>query len=417
MTGAHGRLNKQKKHSKQKHTTSPKRAAKAAAAEPADDPIALLSRDHRTVEELFARYPKAEDKAEVARRICLELIVHTGIEEEVFYPACREHLPAEQMSEAQVEHDTAKTLIAELLAGDPGDRFYDAKVKVLSEYIKHHVAEEEKKHGGIFAKARAAGLNVAELAKQLQLRGSELRVALERRMEAPAALTLFSKPNQTEGEGIMPRNNNMRERDEHGRFMSDEPNRDYDREGRRGTSRGRDDAYERDERYAPATHGRDEYGRFTGDEYDDRYQPRSRGNYDEGDRSRREWNDRYSMMPPRDEHGRFVSDDSHHLDQDHGQRSRGWYAPPDYQDEGRRAREEREGFRMRGRDGGYGRGDQGWSGGWNDNQSRDRQWSDGRDWNDGRGWSVSRDNDRGREDNRGRGEGRGNGGGRAPRLA
>ena len=92
-------------------------------------------------------------KAKLAREICLELSVHTTIEEELFYPAIKETVEEEIYDEAYVEHDGAKVLIAEILEGTPDDDFYDAKVKVLSEMIKHHVKEEEQR-GGMFAQAQ-----------------------------------------------------------------------------------------------------------------------------------------------------------------------------------------------------------------------------------------------------------------------
>ena len=112
--------------------------------------IALLKADHRKVERLFKRYEKAKSKsvkAKLAQQICLELSVHTTIEEELFYPTVRGAVDDEIHDEAYVEHDGAKVLIAELLKGTPEDDFYDAKVTVLSEMIKHHVKEEEQPGG------------------------------------------------------------------------------------------------------------------------------------------------------------------------------------------------------------------------------------------------------------------------------
>ena len=125
----------------------------------ASDAISLLKSDHRKVESLFARYEKSKNsgvKAKLAREICLELSVHTTIEEEVFYPAIKFTVDPDINDEAYVEHDGAKALIAEIMAGTPDDEFYDAKVKVLSEQIKHHVKEEEQR-GGMFAQAKDDG--------------------------------------------------------------------------------------------------------------------------------------------------------------------------------------------------------------------------------------------------------------------
>jgi hypothetical protein len=123
------------------------------------DAIALLKSDHRKVDSLFTRYEKSRNrsvKAKLAHEICLELSVHTTIEEELFYPAIKMTIDPDINDEAYVEHDGAKSLIAEILAGTPDDDFYDAKVKVLAEQIKHHVKEEEQR-GGMFAQAKDDG--------------------------------------------------------------------------------------------------------------------------------------------------------------------------------------------------------------------------------------------------------------------
>ena len=141
------------------------------------DAIALLKNDHREVEDLFADYEKAsgnERKQNLATKICLELSVHAQIEEEIFYPACEGKVDEDDLKEAYVEHDGAKVLIAEILGGEPSEEFFDSKVKVLSEEIKHHVEEEEKRMEGLFAQARKAGLDMDALGDQLAARKQEL---------------------------------------------------------------------------------------------------------------------------------------------------------------------------------------------------------------------------------------------------
>lgn len=141
------------------------------------DAVALLKNDHRTVEDLFAAFEKASGdgrKEKVAQQICLELSVHATIEEEIFYPACEGKVEEDMLKEAYVEHDGAKVLIAEILGGGPDDDFYDAKVKVLSEEIEHHVQEEEKRMEGLFAQAKKAGLDMDALGEQLAARKAEL---------------------------------------------------------------------------------------------------------------------------------------------------------------------------------------------------------------------------------------------------
>ena len=137
------------------------------------DAVALLKQDHRTVEELFAQFEKAGGdgrKQKIATQICLELSVHAQIEEEIFYPACDGKVEEDLLKEAYVEHDGAKVLIGEILAGEPSDEFYDSKVKVLQEQIEHHVEEEEKRMEGMFSQARKAGLDMDALGEQLAAR-------------------------------------------------------------------------------------------------------------------------------------------------------------------------------------------------------------------------------------------------------
>ena len=120
------------------------------------DAIAFLKNDHRVVESLFEKFENTSAKSakeKIAKQVCLELMVHSTIEEEVFYPAIKEAVDEEIYTEAFVEHDGAKVLIAEILGGSPDEDFFDAKVKVLSEMIKHHVKEEEQRDG-MFAQAR-----------------------------------------------------------------------------------------------------------------------------------------------------------------------------------------------------------------------------------------------------------------------
>ncbi|MES2253827.1 MAG: hemerythrin domain-containing protein [Pseudomonadota bacterium] len=141
------------------------------------DAVALLKADHRKVEDLFEKFEKAKSdsvKKSLVQEICTELSVHTSIEEEIFYPACTGKIEEDLVKEAYVEHDGAKVMIAELLASEPGDDFYDAKVKVLSEEIKHHVKEEEARSEGMFAKAREAGLDMDALGDEMAARKTEL---------------------------------------------------------------------------------------------------------------------------------------------------------------------------------------------------------------------------------------------------
>lgn len=173
------------------------KTAKSAAKGREPAAIQLLKRDHRAVEELFGEFEdakRAAEKRSIAQEICLELTVHTLIEEEIFYPAVKDAIDEEVYGEAQVEHDGAKVLIAEIMAADPSDEFYDARVKVLSEMIKHHVKEEEQP-GGMFAQARQAKgrrqVDFDALAERMETRKEDLMRVMQRNgIPAPEARTM-----------------------------------------------------------------------------------------------------------------------------------------------------------------------------------------------------------------------------------
>jgi hemerythrin HHE cation binding domain-containing protein len=141
------------------------------------DAIALLKEDHRKVEDLFEKAEKTRDedrKKMLVQQICTELMIHSMVEEEIFYPACKDKIEEEDvLDEAYVEHDGAKVLIAEILDSSADDEFYDAKVKVLSEMIKHHVKEEEQRDG-LFAQAKKGDVDMDELGAVLATRKQEI---------------------------------------------------------------------------------------------------------------------------------------------------------------------------------------------------------------------------------------------------
>jgi hypothetical protein len=141
------------------------------------DAIALLKADHRTVEGLFEQFEGTKNVAsrkKIAHQICVELKIHTAIEEEIFYPAFRGKIEDDTLDEAYVEHDGAKVLVNDIEAGDPDDDFYAAKVKVLSEEIKHHVHEEEARGEGMFAQCRATDVDLVALRDAMLARKAEL---------------------------------------------------------------------------------------------------------------------------------------------------------------------------------------------------------------------------------------------------
>lgn len=165
-------------------TQTETRKTKAAGRASGPDAIKLLKDDHEQVETWFDEFEETNSgskKQKLANQICLALRVHTQIEEEIFYPACREAgIEEDMMDEADVEHDGAKKLIEEIEAGKAGDDHWDAKVKVLGEMIKHHVKEEEQR-GGMFAKAKQADLDLKELGAEMKMRKDELMKEMKRR--------------------------------------------------------------------------------------------------------------------------------------------------------------------------------------------------------------------------------------------
>jgi len=149
------------------------------------DAITLLKADHRQVEEWFAQFEKTNSssrKQDLAQKICTALKAHTEIEEEIFYPAFLEATEEQDIHhEAEVEHDGAKKLIAQIERSGPDDEYFDARVTVLSEMIKHHVKEEEKRDG-MFAKARQADMDLVALGEQLATRKAQVMGGEDSRM-------------------------------------------------------------------------------------------------------------------------------------------------------------------------------------------------------------------------------------------
>ena len=147
-------------------------------ASKSQDAITLLTAQHREVHAMFEKFENMTDRAKVSKKkladdICQALIMHTTIEEEILYPAVREATEEteDMVDEAVVEHASAKDLIAQIQEMDPGDDLYDAKVKVLGEYIDHHVKEEE---GELFPKVKKSKLDLGVLGERIAARKGEL---------------------------------------------------------------------------------------------------------------------------------------------------------------------------------------------------------------------------------------------------
>lgn len=170
--------------------SAPKTSAKTASKSPAKstpkktatrskpagpDATALLRADHKLVSDLFDEFEKARSPAKkkaIVSQICTELTVHTQIEDEIFYPAFKAALKDKELvPEATVEHSSVKDLIAQVEGVEPGDEMYDAKVKVMGEFVKHHVKEEQNE---MFPKAKKSKLDLHELGRQMLARKQEL---------------------------------------------------------------------------------------------------------------------------------------------------------------------------------------------------------------------------------------------------
>lgn len=147
--------------------------------------IAFLKKEHRAVDELFAKYEgleEAKEKVDTVQEICQSLMMHAHIEEQIFYPALRGKVKDKLLDEAFVEHDTLKDLIAKIDGSGPDDQFFDAHVRVLKEYVHHHVKEEE---GEIMPAAQDTDLDLEAMGDRLE----DLRTRLENELatETPPA--------------------------------------------------------------------------------------------------------------------------------------------------------------------------------------------------------------------------------------
>jgi len=139
------------------------------------DAIALLRADHRQVTDLFIQFERGrspERKRTVAQQICRELTVHAQLEEELFYPAVKQALGDQELvPEARVEHESIKRLIDQILQADGDMEAFEAQVKVLSEYVRHHVKEEQ---GELFPKVMASTLDLQAMCQAMLVRRQEL---------------------------------------------------------------------------------------------------------------------------------------------------------------------------------------------------------------------------------------------------
>ncbi len=151
---------------------------KSSSAKKTPDAIALLRADHKLVSDLFAQFEKTRSgnrKKTLVAQICRELTVHAQIEEEIFYPAVKQALKDKELvPEATVEHASVKDLIAQVRDVEPDGEMFDARVKVMGEFVKHHVKEEQNE---MFPKAKGTRLDMQALGEQMAARKAELLAA------------------------------------------------------------------------------------------------------------------------------------------------------------------------------------------------------------------------------------------------
>lgn len=363
-------------------TTQGKQAAEQSAASSgqttgqtsATDAVTLLKNDHRAVEKLFAEYEKASNrsrKGAIIEQVATMLKIHSELEETIFYPAVRQQAEADdKLDEAQVEHDTLKILIADLESGSNSE-FRDAKVKVLSEYVKHHVQEEEA-GTGILEQGRKSGLDLEELGEQMAQLKEELQADPGQLRAEPVSIQSIGQSRQRGRPPMMAGRGNdrgMQQRDEQGRFTE---RGGYGDEQRSSRGRGYDDDYR-----AAAPRSGGGYGERGGE---------GRGGWfgdprGHSEAARRGWDEREQSGSSRYS-GRYDDDDRRGGGSRRGSQGQGWHGDPqghseaarrgwqhrDDDDDRRYGRnmggsdESRGGGRGQSRGGGRGEGQGGWFG-------------------------------------------------------
>jgi len=183
---------------KTKHAPARAKRAKTSRAKP-QDAIAILVADHDRVKALFRKFGKLKDgdpqRAVIAEQTCHELEVHAKIEELVFYPGVHEKIKeGDLVDEAAVEHDVAKQLIAKLRATDPDDEKFGATYKVLTEYVGHHVEEEEEE---LFPQVRKAKVDLIAMAEELEAARQKVEAELGGGKVPPAKGRVASEPRSS----------------------------------------------------------------------------------------------------------------------------------------------------------------------------------------------------------------------------
>ena len=307
------------------------------------DAITLLKTDHREVEKLFAEYEKATNrsrKAALIEQVAVMLKIHAELEESIFYPAVRKQAEADdKLDEAQVEHDTLKILIADLEGGSNSE-FRDAKVKVLAEYVKHHVQEEEA-GDGILEQGRKGGLDLNDLGQQMAQLKAELQQDPSQLRAEPVSIQGFGQTRQLgrSASAMAARGGRgSQDRDEQGRFAGARGGRDDG--GRSQPGRAYEDDYRGASSRSGGSFGREERGRGS-DEGRGGWFGDPRGH---SEAARRGWDDRERSGSARPS-GRFDDDDRRGGSGRRGSQAQGqgWHGDPQgHSEAARRGRQHRD---------------------------------------------------------------------------
>jgi hypothetical protein len=367
------------------------------------DASAFLKEQHAQIRAVLANSGEdASERREVIREIAAAWVPHVQLEEEILYPAARESVEAKTLDQAQVQRDLAGILLGDLLRGSEDDPFLDAKFAVLTQQISQIMEFEEKPKDGLLALVAASGVDMKSLLPRLQEQSEENKRNAEADIsEPPEPRSLRTRVSgrgrrPEESEDMARQSSNMRERDEHGRFMSDDDDRDMGRGGSRNGNRDRDEngrfmseddrgyssrsgrGWDDDDRggYRSSGRDRDENGRFMSEDERGYSSRSSRGRDYDDDRRDSRFGGR-----ERDEYGRFASEDERYSsrsgrgrdydDEDDRRGSRsGWYGDSEgHSEASRRGWDERQGgSRSRSRDDDYRSGSRGEGHGWDERQ-------------------------------------------------
>jgi len=180
MATTHTSTSKSSSSRKSASSKSRSTARKTTSSARQKDAVQLLKADHRAVEKLFSQFEKAsgeQRKMQLARKICMELKVHSQLEEELVYPTSREFLKDDEIvNEALIEHQAAKDLIEQIQGMDASDEMFEAKVTVLQEQIEHHVQEEEKEY---FPQLQKSDMDLKAIGQQIAMRKKELMAQMQ----------------------------------------------------------------------------------------------------------------------------------------------------------------------------------------------------------------------------------------------